>query len=205
MMPKNKLSILLSKLKDFDEPSAKLEQYSTPGDIAADIVWNAFMSGDIEGKEIIDAACGPGILGIGALVLGATKVYFIDKSEKALALCKKNICFAEHELSVRHNAELIQGEISHVNIKADVVIQNPPFGTKEKHADREFLLKAFDCAPVVYSLHKLTTSNFVEAIARDNGFRITHLYKYDFPLRATQKFHVKPVKKIRVGCWRFRR
>jgi len=203
MMPKNKLSILLSKLKDFEKPSVKLEQYSTPSDIAADVLWNALMNKDIENKVIIDAACGPGILGIGCLVMGAKKVYFIDKSKEALQITKKNILFVEKELNKKFDAEFSCKDIEKIKLKADIVIQNPPFGTKEKHIDRIFLLKAFEFAPIIYSFHKSATKRFIEAIAKDNNFKITHVYEYDFPLKYSQKFHEKPVKLIKVGCWRF--
>jgi putative methylase len=200
MMPKNKLSILLSKLADFESPSAKLEQYSTPSDIAADVLWNAYMNGDIENKTIIDAACGPGFLGIGALLLGAKKVYFVDKDIKALNIAARNVKSVEKEKAF--SREFVLRDISETKIRADVVIQNPPFGTKKEHADRLFLIKAFESAQVIYSFHKLSTEKFVQSIAADNGFMITHLYKYDFPLKATQSFHEKPVRNIEVGCWR---
>ncbi len=81
-------------------------------------------------------------------------------------------------------------------------MQNPPFGTKEKHLDKKFLEKAFEIAPVIYSMHKWTTSSFVEAISKDYGFHITNVWRYEFPVKATFKFHEKPVKNIDVGLWR---
>ena len=203
MISKNKLSILLSKLEDWERPKVEQEQYSTPGNIAADVLWNAFMNKDIENKTIIDAACGPGFLGIGCLALSAKKVYFIDKSIEAINIAKKNLCFGEDKLNTKFDADFIIEDIEKIKLKADVVIQNPPFGTKKRHADKVFLLKAFESAPVVYSFHKLATKKFIETIAKDNNFKITHLHRYDFPLKATQKFHEKPVKIIKVGCWRF--
>lgn len=49
--------------------------------------------------------------------------------------------------------------------KADIVVMNPPFGTRKKHADRIFLEAAFQIAHVaVYSLHKTSTRTFIESI-----------------------------------------
>ena len=76
MRSKKELAILLSKLKTFDTPKTHLEQYSTDSEIAADILWFAYQNKDIEGKKIADFGCGTGILGIGALNLGANKILF---------------------------------------------------------------------------------------------------------------------------------
>ncbi len=64
------------------------------------------------------------------------------------------------------------------DINVDVVIQNPPFGTKEQHADCEFLKKAFELAPVIYSFHKNSTKNYIIQFGKSHGFfvksRISH-------------------------------
>ena len=50
--------------------------------------------------------------------------------------------------------------------QADVVVMNPPFGTKKKNADRLFLDAAFRIAQrSVYSLHKSSTRSFIEKFA----------------------------------------
>ena len=72
-------------------------------------------------------------------------------------------------------------------------------GTKP---DKVFLEKAFSVAPLVYSMHKTSTKQFVEAVARDHGFVITHFTRYDFPIKAAFDFHKKPVMDIDVGLWR---
>ena len=198
---KQDLEIELSKLKDFEEPSFELEQYATPEHIAAEWIWHMAMQGEIAGKSILDAACGPGILGIGLLLMGAKKVYFVDKDEKAMRLCIDNYEKVKQEynlgeaLFVTHDISLFDGDV-------DIVIQNPPFGTKEKHIDKKFLEKAFEVAKIVYSMHKITTKGFVEAVSRDFGFKITDHWQYKFPIKARFEFHKKPVKNVEVGLWR---
>ncbi len=78
---------------------------------------------------------------------------------------------------------------------------NPPFGTKIKNADREFLLKAFDIGNKIYSLHKITSIRFIEKIARDNGFKILDIIRFRLPLRRSYLFHRKKVKNVDVGLW----
>lgn len=196
---KKQLEIAISKLKDFEHPSLELEQYSTPSDIAADLLWVAFMNNDIKDKTIIDAASGPGILGIGALLLGAKKVYFIDINKDSIELSKRNLdLFPEF----KEKAEFVNKDIKQVNLDADVVIQNPPFGTKTEHADKVFLEKSFSFAPVIYTMHKSSTKNFIQAISKDHKYNAVLVKEYDFMLRATQKFHKKRIHRIKVDAWR---
>ena len=79
MITKKQLAILLSKLQVFESPRAELEQYPLDGESASIILWTACQNKDIENKIMADLGCGTGILGLGALLLGAKKVYFIDK------------------------------------------------------------------------------------------------------------------------------
>ena len=195
------LAVYLSKLKVFNNPSFQLEQYATPSSLAAEWVWGMAMKGEVSGRVILDAACGPGILGIGLLLLGAKKVYFVDKDEKIMRVCMENYALVGKEYNLGE-ATFVVSDISLFDEKVDIVTQNPPFGTKEEHIDKVFLEKAFSVAPVVYSMHKWTTARFVEAIARDYGFRITEVRRYDFPIKAAFSFHTKPVKKVEVGLWR---
>jgi putative methylase len=198
MITKSGLAIELSKLKAFENPKAKAEQYITDPENAAEVLWFAYMKGDINGKTIADLGCGTGILGIGTILLGAKKVFFVDNDEKALEICRENA-------KEKGNAEFIVQDVSEFDKKADTVIQNPPFGTKIEHADRKFLEKAFETANVVYSFHKLSTREFVGQFARQKGFEVTGVFEFRMPLKATQKFHKKRIQRIDVGCWRFER
>ena len=86
MVSKSSLAIELSKLKVFNQANVSLEQYPTDSEIAATILWQAKMNNDIEDKIIADLGAGTGILGIGALLLGADYVYFVEKDEKAIEI-----------------------------------------------------------------------------------------------------------------------
>lgn len=196
---KSGLAIFLSKLEDFKESNVKLEQYSTPSEIAATMLWDAYMNGDIEHRTILDAACGPGFFGIAALLLGAKKVYFVDVDGEAIEITKRNLKTA----GIEKGFQLMNIDIADFEEKVDVVLQNPPFGTKTKHIDKLFLKIAFNSADVIYSMHKKETKNFVERISEAYGFEITHYREYDFALKNTMKFHKKKVVHVMVGCWRF--
>ena len=204
ILSKKDLELELSKLKNFESPSFELEQYATPSHIAAEWIWNMALKGEIAGRVILDAACGPGILGIGLLLMGAKKIFFVDKDQKALTICIENYNKIKGEYDVG-KAEFIHQDISLFDQQVDIVVQNPPFGTKNEHIDKVFLEKAFSVAPLVYSMHKYTTAKFVEAISKDFGFTITDLWRYEFPIKAVFKFHEKPVVKVDVGLWRMKK
>ena len=42
-------------------------------------------------SDILDLGCGTGVLGIGALILGARRVCFIDNDKEAIDIAKINI------------------------------------------------------------------------------------------------------------------
>ena len=198
---KKDLEVQLSKLKNFSEPSLELEQYATPDTIAADWIWQMALRGEVAGKTFLDAASGPGIIGIALLLMGAKKIYFVDMDESAMKLCMDNYNQIKEEYEIGE-AEFIINDISLLDEEVDITVQNPPFGTKTEHADKKFLEKAFSVSKVVYSMHKYSTKAFVEAIAKDFEFEITNFWRYDFPIKATFMHHKKPVKMVDVGLWR---
>jgi putative methylase len=201
MQSKKQLAVALSRLHVFDRPSARLEQYPTDSEVAAEMLWFAFQRGELEGKTIGDFGCGTGILGIGALMLGARKVYFVDIDEIPLKRLDENLKLC----ALQGNYEIFHQDISEFNKPVDVVIENPPFGVKTEHADRKFLTKAFQLSPLIYSLHKIESFNFIVKLSSDSGFKVTHNLRFDFPLKGTMDFHTKRIRRISVGCYRIER
>ncbi|MDI6738381.1 MAG: methyltransferase, partial [Nanoarchaeota archaeon] len=133
-MNKRELAIILSKLDFSKDKQVKLEQYQTDSEIAGEALWNAFMLGDIEDKAIADFGCGNGILGIGALLLGAKKAVLVDIDKNSIEAAKENVKKAAKEAGGKLNALLENKDISKVKGRFDTVLQNPPFGTKKEHA-----------------------------------------------------------------------
>lgn len=201
-MNKKQLAILLSKIRVFESPDIKLEQYSTDSNIAADLLWNAYLEGDMKGKRVADLGCGPGTFGLGALVLGAGEVSFVDIDRSILKVARENMRMLEGELGRKFKAGFFNMNVADFSKKCDVVVENPPFGVKELHHDKLFLLKAMELAPVVYSFHKLSTRAFVEGIIDDNGFAVKRVWNYHFPIKRLFWFHKKAVFYTDVACWK---
>lgn len=191
MISKSRLAIELSKVPKFDNPKIKLEQYITDSEIAAEILWHAYLEGDIEGKVIADFGAGTGIFSSGCVLLNAKKVYVVEKDKNAMDIARKHL----------KKCEFVLKDIKSFDKKVDTIIQNPPYGTKEKHADREFLVKAFETGKKIYSLHKATSSNFIEKIAQDYGFKVKKVLRFKMPLKKSYSFHTKNRAFVEIGCW----
>jgi len=204
-MNKKQLAILLSALKTFEKQNVQLEQYPTEAEIAADVLWFAFLQGDIKGKTVADLGCGYGTLGVASLVLGAKKVFFVDIDKKAIALARTNVQIVEKLLGKRLSAVFLNKDIRQFKRKADVVVQNPPFGVKSIHMDKRFLLKAMETAPVIYSFHKMSTADFIKKLVTEHNFEIVNIKPYKLPLRRSLWFHKKRVRYVDVGCWKIKK
>ncbi|MBI2651492.1 methyltransferase [Candidatus Woesearchaeota archaeon] len=198
---KKALAVILSKFEVFKEPKVSSEQYATDAEIAAEVLWNVYMANDI-GKVSADLGCGTGILGIGMLLLGARKVFFVDYDSKALEIAKNNLEKAKSESSIAGKAIFICESIKSFNEKVDLVVQNPPFGVKIRHMDKMFLEKAFEISNVIYSFHKSESKGFIDKFSRGNGFKVTNVWEFEFPLKATLAYHTKKIKRIKVSCFR---
>ncbi len=193
MLSRAQLAIQLSKLKVFEKADEWSEQYPTDSENAASMLWNAYMLGDIENKIVADLGAGTGILGIGAILLGAKKVYFVERDEKAIKVLKENL-----DLLNCSNYQIIHSDVSEFNKKVDTVLMNPPFGTREKHADKTFLNKAFSIADLVHSFHLATSVDFLRKFSLDHHKIITHSWNFELQLKQTQKHHKRKVHRTNV-------
>jgi len=202
MLTKKQLEIILSKLRIPENPKEKLEQYSIPSALAAEILNFAKMSGDIEGKAVGDFGCGSGRLAIGAKMLGAAKVVGVDIDEDSVKIAEENA--EANEVDV----EFVQQDISEFVGEFDTIVQNPPFGMRgEKHSDRLFLQKALECVKIggrVYTLHRggyQKTREFIERFVEQNGGEVKGVKEMDFDIPYMFKFHKKPKVSYKVDLF----
>ncbi len=187
---KIQLEMAIQSIPPNPTPKVDLEQYNTPARIAADVLWNAFTLGDIEGLKVVDLGTGTGIFAIGAALLGALEVVGVDLDPQAVKI-------ARVEASKRGLEDLtrfISVDVKNFYEKTDTVIQNPPFGAQKAHhkeADRLFMSKSLEIASVVYSFHILQTEDFVKRYYQSLGGLVTHKFYYSFPIPHVYNFHQK--------------
>jgi len=195
-MNKKKLGMELSKLKHLIKLNVKLEQYETDGELASGLIWMAFQNGDIKDKVVADFGCGSGILGIGALILGAGFVYFLDLDKNALEVCKENLVnFTKDRYKV------ICSDVSDFCYKVDTVVMNPPFGVQNRKADKVFLETAMKISDGIYSIHKIESKRFIEKLCSENKFNVLGIIEREFILKRSYSFHTKDKHYFKVGIW----
>lgn len=198
-MKKRQLEMTLQQLRPLETRSEKLEQYSTPADIAADIVWDAFAEGDIQGKSVADLGCGNGVLSIAAKLMGASEVLGVDLDPKALKVASENA------KAIGLDITFLEGDVSSVEGKFDTVVQNPPFGAQKRHADRAFVKKSLELAPRVYSLHNAGTETFVANMVKSLGAKCRPVKRFKFEIPFAFEFHKKPKESFSMVLLKFER
>ena len=188
-MKQKELEIILQKVPFYENPNPFIEQYMTPANIAADIIFTAYGFNDIHDKIVVDLGCGTGIFSFGAKLVDAKEVIGIDIDEEAIRIAK--------EFSKNNNQEIdyIIKDAKEVDIKCDTVITNPPFGAQKSNrwADRSFIEKGFEISKVIYSLHLSKTVDFIEKMVSSLNGVINFKKKYLFPIKHSQSFHKKKI------------
>lgn len=196
---KRQLEITLQRLMPVISRSPRLEQYPTPADIAADILWVAFAAGDIEGRGVVDLGCGNGILAIGAMLLGARHAVGVDVDPEAIRVARQNAADAGVDI------EFFEADVSETKGAFDTVIMNPPFGSQTRHADRPFIEKALRAAHRTYSLHNDGTEQFVGKLVASLGGVSVPVKRYKFEIPYVFEFHRKATESVSVSLLRFDR
>ncbi|KAL6585882.1 hypothetical protein OROMI_002526 [Orobanche minor] len=208
-MKLKQLESLLGSLQQFENPKIELEQYPTGPHIASRMIYTADnLFGDVRNKVVADFGCGCGTLGLAAVLLGAEHVVGFDIETESIEIASSNA----DELEV--DMDFVQCNIKNLILPdgaIDTVVMNPPFGTRKKGADMDFLSVALKVASqAVYSLHKTTTRDLV----RDDHIKRTALREYNacsaevicqlrFDVRQLYKFHRKKEVDVAVDLWRF--
>ena len=174
---------------DFENPKPELEQYSTPVDIAIDVIKKINSRGLLSGK-VADLGCGTGRLAIGAAILGGEVTGF-EIDETALDIATN--------YSEKNNLDIkwICSAVENITEEFDTVIMNPPFGSQRPGADRIFLEKALQISDQIWTIHIAETRSFIEKLVDERGGKIQMGYEFDFPIARSMPFHNKDVEKLK--------
>lgn len=192
----HELERTLGTIPPHPAPKLELEQYATPAEIAAPLLFEAWTLGDVEGKRVVDLGCGTGVFAIGAALLGAAHVEGVDVDETALAVARREAARLGADVTWTH------ADVASWRGAADTAVMNPPFGAQQRGADRAFLDAAFSAAPTVYTMHNAPTRPFVEAHAARAGSAVTHAWALRFALKHQYRHHAKAVREVDVVALR---
>jgi putative methylase len=193
---KRQLEIQLGKLRILQTPQLQLEQYPVSAKVAAELLHMAgFEHHDLHG-ETIDLGTGTGRLAIGAAMMGSMRVVGVDIDEKSIALAKENA------LAAGVQVKWVVSDIKEVVGRYDSVLMNPPYGTWSPHLDVEFLERAFELAPVLYSIHKRSTRDFLRRAIERRNRRIDAVRSMSLEIPHLFPFHQKKWENVEVDLYR---
>ncbi|KAM3724410.1 rRNA N6-adenosine-methyltransferase metl-5 [Dirofilaria immitis] len=208
-MKKKHFEWFLSQIETFQNLKVQLEQYSTSVELAEAILNTVSEEGCIDGCNVADLGCGPGILLLGAVKLGASYGLGVEIDEEAISICQSNIERCNLENSVDVICLDVTKNITALKPIFDTVIMNPPFGTKNNAGiDLHFVkagLSILKKNGKLFSLHKSSTRQYItKFIAHKlpgiNGECIAEL-RWNLP--ATYTYHRRKSVDIEVDLWQF--
>ncbi|KAK6119955.1 hypothetical protein DH2020_046303 [Rehmannia glutinosa] len=182
------------KLKQLESFLGSLQQFENPK------AENSF--GDVTDKVVADFGCGCGTLGLAADLLGAEHVIGFDIDAESIEIASSNA----DELEIGHNIDVNVMYLDVLDRTIDTVVMNPPFGTRKKGADMDFLSVALKVASqAVYSLHKTSTRDHIKrtALREYNASSAEVLCELRFDVPQLYKFHKKKEVDVAVDLWRF--
>ena len=192
------LAMRLSRLPPHPMRNAELEQYSTEGDLAAR--W-LLMIDDLNESRVADLGAGNGILGIGAHLLGASRVWLIEADAEVASVAELASRGMEGVEVLKH---VIQGTLPE-KIDPQTIIMNPPWGRQTRGADLPLLEAAFSSsADIIHIMHSAEATH-LETVAESFGWVGEVLLEQAFRLPATYEHHTARAAETRIKCWRFKR
>ena len=180
-----------------------LEQYATEGNLAAE--WLAAMGafGDLEGRAVVDVGAGNGILGLGALLLGASSVLLIEADPSVAEVAERNAAEAGGKVDVLVHA--VQAAEDLGSVGGTVLISNPPWGVQTTGADRPILEAMFTSEAEVIHLMHHADAGHVEALAASHGWRSEAVLRAPFRLPLVHAHQRSGRRDTEVLCRRFSR
>jgi len=193
--------MLLSGLVPHTCDSVELEQYSTDGNLAARWLTDIAAFGDLsEGCTVADLGAGNGVLGLGALAMGAGGAILVEADQAACDVAKSNA----ESTGFADSVEVIRAKLGSDSVdlsSADVVISNPPWGRQTPRADRPFLEAMIATATPTHLLHSAEATH-IQPLFEDAGWSAERYGEADFALPAAYSHHSRQRGNTRAAFWR---
>lgn len=199
-MKKKEIEIILSNLKSIENPKVELEQYETPSELVSEIINEVNLLNLIEGRKVLEIACGTAKFSIAASFFNPEFVAAFDIDKDVIKIAKENYnkLLEKHQLSKIY---FFIGDIRNIKFKTtfDLCLMNPPFGIQGKIKDIEFLEFAFKYSNFVVSINPNGKNiEFFKNFSKNFNFRIIKIKKTLFPIRKIFEFHKKKKKNVEV-------
>lgn len=154
----------------------------------------------IEGCSVVDLGTGNGVLGLGALLMGASSATLIEVDEEACAACANNAA----DLGLEDRVEIVQAEVDEDTLaksSADLVITNPPWGKQLERADRPFLEAILSAGVTAHIMHNAGAGH-IQSIFEAAGWGVERYGEADLALPAAYAHHSRERGRTRAAFWR---
>jgi putative methylase len=129
-------------------------------------------------------------------MMGSGKVVGVDIDEKSIALARENAIAAGVQV------KWVVSDIKDVLGRYDTVLMNPPYGTRSPHLDVQFLEQAFELAPILYSIHKSSTRDFLRRAIERRNRRVDAVRSMSLEIPHLFPFHQKKWENVEVDLYR---
>ncbi len=193
--------MMLSGLEQLRHQSAELEQYATDGDLAARWLFDIAAFGDLpKGCQVADLGAGNGVLGIGAVVMGAGRALLLESDGSACNIAQSNA----EALGLSHSVEVIRATLGidrHDIGNADVVISNPPWGRQTPKADRPFIDAILSLGAPAHIMHS-SEAKHIEPLFEEQEWSAEKYGEADFVIPAAYSHHSRQRGKTKAAFWR---
>ena len=110
----------------------------TPPDLAAKLLFHIYQREPVEEMLVAELGVGTGMILCGLVFIGAGYVLGVEIDEKYVGVAQRQL----QEKVEGGNFDLIRADATNLKLRVkqiDMVVMNPPFGTKEENADTKFL------------------------------------------------------------------
>ncbi len=180
-------------------PSRRLEQYTTPGELAALVALDAASKLD-SCSWAVDLAAGTCRLAAAvALVLGC-RVVAVEYDSRLWEHCRlglERLGVGGYVAFVSHWIGEGRGPLA---VHPDLVVTNPPFGVVRKGADWEILGYALSALrpSLAYAILKSGNLGFHESMASRYGYKARLLARSEFPIPASMPRHRSRIRRVAV-------
>ncbi|CAJ0599468.1 unnamed protein product [Cylicocyclus nassatus] len=211
LMKPKRLEWMLSELRGFENPDIKLEQYGTSPELAVAITDCIDRLVGLDGKFVGDLGCGYGMLmSAVALAYEPAAVIGFDIDKHAISTCKDNL----EDLEIDGRCDLVRADVLELPTSFrsdfDVILMNPPFGTKNNSGiDLCFVKAGLEMVRIngsVFSLHKTSTREYIfKTVNKWDDTEAECVAQLRLELPATYKFHKKKTVDIKVDLIHYRR
>ena len=224
--------MILDNLKPHPNPKSNLEQYTMEGKLASEILFfakedilNNFVIdlGCGTGKLSIGAKLmgASSVIGIDIDEETLNTAQYNLKNLKNIELINK--LYSDEEITnIIKNIQFINEDVKNLNMEfiskyklyennnqnkennkaKNIIIQNPPFGSQKKYADRIFLEKALEVGDIIYTIHNTPTRDFIINYIESKNRTITNIFQADFKISKIYEFHKKKFINVPVDIYR---